>query len=397
MKRLITIISIIAFLALVYYCVSYIQAPVSTISATSVTREKIVEGDAFIVRNETVYTANAEGTVYSYAREGARVGRDRRICAVYSSEADENILQELGTINEKISELSSAVVDTNNYTADSGSQEARLLQLYDRIEAAAAENDIEEIANCKAEIEALLSGAEAVSNVDRIAELTREKQALESGITGPKQDIYASVSGIYSTKIDGYEGVLVPEITNGITVEKFAEIKPEKQAQSDEENAPTDKKVCKIINNHEWYVMTLVKRVDIENVKAGDEVGIRFSKLPGEETTAKVEFVSQDPEGQDKAVLVLKCESFSEGAFSIRASSVEIILESYTGFEVPVHAIRVKDGQSGVEVRVGGDDVFKPCKMIFKDEEEGNAIIVADTEDVNRQLRQYDMIIVGEK
>ncbi len=399
MKRLVTVISIIAFFALLYYCVSYMQAPVSTISATSVTKEKVIDGDAFIVRNETVYTAPGGGTVYSYAREGARVGKDRRVCAVYSSGADEKILQELGTINTKIAELSSAVAGSDSYTADSGSQEERLLQLYERIEAAAAENNIEEIAKCKTEIESLLGGAQAVSRVDQIAELTREKQALESGITGPKKDIFATVSGIYSTKIDGYENVLKTSIIDGITVEEFSKIKPEEAPEeAKDEDAPTpDIKACKIIGNHEWYVMALVDREAVEGVKAGKEVKVRFSKLPGEETTAKVEAISQDPEGQKKAVLVLKCESFSEGAFSIRASSVEVILESYTGFEVPVHAIRVKDGQNGVSVRVGGSDVFKPCKMIYKDEKKGNAIVVADTEDVNKQLRQYDMIVVGEK
>ena len=401
MKRLITLISIVAFCALIYYCISYIQAPVSTISAQNVTREEIVRGDAFIVRDETVYTASSGGTVYSYAREGARVGKDRRVCAVYGGEVDEAVLQELGTINAKISELGSVVVDNAGFTADSGSIEQRLVQLYDEIELAAAENDVQKIAECKAEIEALANGTAAVSNADRIAELVSQKEALEAKIAGPRQDVYATASGIYSAKIDGYEGVLNIGIIDGITVEKFAEIKPEeaeeKEVEEDITKALTGDKICKIINNHEWYVMALVKRDDIANVKVGDEVDIRFSKLPGEQTTAEVASISNDPKGQEKAVLVLKCESFSEGAFSIRASSVEIILSSYTGFEVPVHAIRVNDGQNGVHVRVGGSDVFKPCKMIFKEEEEGTAIIVADTEDVNRQLRQYDMIVMGEK
>ncbi len=399
MKKAITAILIVAFLALIYYCVSYMQAPVSTISAVAVTREEIIEADAFLVRKETVYTAKSGGTVYSYAGEGVRVGKDRKICAVYGGEVDENILQELGTINEKILNLSSVVSNDNSYTSAGGSQEQRLLQLYDKIEVAAAQNNVEEISKCKAEIDALLNGGAVSGNAEKIAALNSEKQTLEASITGPRQDIFATVSGIYSTKIDGYEGVLVPEIVEDITVEKFAEIKPEKAQENKEadDTLPIDIKVCKIIDNHEWYVMALVERKDIENIKKGDEVGVRFSKLPGEQTTATVASISAEPEGQEKAVLVLKCESFSEGAFSIRASSIEIVRKSYTGFEVPIHAIRVKDGQNGVLVRSGGGDVFKPCKMIYTDDKEGTAIIVADTEDVNTELRQYDMIIAGEK
>ncbi len=401
MKKVITAILAATICAFVYFCISYVQAPVSTISAYNVTYEEVVNGDAFIVRKETIYTAERDGTAYSFAREGARVGNSRRICAVYSGEVDESVLQELGTINDKIAELGSVVVD-NSFTADTGSTAQRLVQLQEEIEAAAAENDIKKISECKEEIELLASGTVAVSNSDRLAKLVAERQALESKLVNPRQDIYSTEAGIYSTKIDGYENVLNFEVVDNITVEEFAKIKPEQTEEKKEEKdvlstTLAGDKVCKIIDNHEWYVMALVKRSDIEGVKAGDEVDVRFDKLPGEQVEATVVSVSNDPEGQEKAVVVLKCESFSEGAFSIRASGVEIIRNSYSGFEVPIHAIRVSDGQNGVMVRVGGSDVFKPCKMIYQDEENAKAIIVPDTEDVNRELMQYDMIIVGEK
>ncbi len=389
MKKMITILSAVAVFALIYYCIRYVQAPVSTVTANTITREEVIKGEAYIVRDEKIYQASMSGTVYSYAKEGARVGNNRKVAAVFGEGVDENILHELSVVNEKISELSS-VVSNNSYTSASGSKEERLLQLYERIENAKTENDISEISKCKEEITTILSGSESTSDTARLAELMAEKTRLESQITGAKQDIYTNVSGIYSAKIDGYEEVLTSSSIKGITVEGFLKIQP---LATDGANI----KVCKIINNHEWYVMALVKRDEIENIKAGDEVGVRFSKLPGEETKAKVEYISQDPKEEEKAVLVLKCESFSEGAFSIRTSSVEIIRKSYTGFEVPVHAIRVQEGVSGVMVRTGSGDDFKPCKMIYKDEEKGTAIIVADTEDVNKELRQYDMIIVGEK
>ncbi len=390
MKKVITILSAVAVFALIYYCIRYVQAPVSTVTATAITREEVFEGEAYIVRDEVVYTSTASGTVYSYAKEGARVGNNRKVAAVYGADVDKNALHELNTINEKIAELTS-VVSSSNYTSQSGSKEERLLQLYERIESAKMENDVAEISSCKEEIASILSGTETTDDVTRLSELMKEKESLEANISGSKQDIYTNVSGIYSTKIDGYEEVLNSSTIQGITVENFNKISPNELT----ENGAT--KICKIINNHEWFVMALVKREDIENVKIGDEVNMRFSLLPGEETTASVEYISQDPQEQKNAVLVLKCESFSEGAFSIRTSSVEIIRKSYTGFEIPIHAIRVEDGQNGVSVRTGVGDVFKPCKMIYKDEEKGTAIIVADTEDVNKELRQYDMIIVGEK
>lgn len=402
MKKTLLTVVLAVILAGVYYCISYIQAPVTTITATPVTYEEVIDADAFIVRNETVYKSTDGGALYSFAREGARVGKDRRVSALYSGEVDETLLRELGAVNEKIAELSSVVV-TESYTHDSGSVERSLLQLYSEIEEAAAVKDVKKIAECKAEILSITSGGVASTVADKIEGLTRNKTALEAQITNPRQDIISTVAGIYTTKIDGYENVLTVDSLDSMTVEKLGEIEPEEVKQAEKSKKgdlgiiAADSAVCKIIDNHEWYVMALVEKEYAETLRKGRTVNVRFEKLPGEVAEATVYTISNEPAGQEKAVVVLKCESYLEGVFSTRSSKVEIIKSSYTGFEVPIHAIRVQDGKNGVLVRAGGSDIFKPCKIVYNDEERGKAILKADTEDANRQLRQYDMIVVGEK
>lgn len=402
MKKTILTVVLALALAAVYYCISYIQAPVTTTTATPVTYEDVVDADAFIVRKETVYNTASDGVLYSFAREGARVGKDHKIAGIYSSDVDETLLRELGTINEKIAELSSVVI-SESYTHDSGSVERRLLQLYSEIEQAAAVKDVKKVSECKAEIERIASGGVPSTNADKIAELSAEKAELESKVNAAHRDIISTVAGIYSTKLDGYENVLTVDSLEGMTVEKLKDIKPEtvsdseKSKKSDLDIVTANNAVCKIIDNHEWYIMALVEKSGTENLKKGSRVSVRFEKLPGEVTEATVYAISNEPEGQEKAVLVLKSESYLEGAFSTRVSKVEIIKSSYTGFEVPIHAIRVQNGQNGVVVRVGGSDIFKPCRIVYNDEESGKAILKADTDDPNRQLRQFDMIVVGEK
>lgn len=396
-----------AFLVLVYYCIQYVQSPVSTTPAYSMTYEDTAAADAFIVRDETVYEAPAGGTFYSYEREGARVGRNRALCAVYSGSVDESVLQELASIDAKLSEISSGTEDDSTFMSGSSTAK-RLLQLEEEIEAAAAENDIVKIASCKAEIASLAAG-EAVKTASQTSqELATRRASLEAGITSPKSDIISTVSGIYSQKVDGYEQVLTPAAIENINVEQFGAIAPEQtptQPQTDGKKQPESSArivsagqgICKVIDNHEWYIAALVKRADIEDVKTGQKVGIRLGKLPSEQLEAMVLSISSDPKGQEKAVLVLECDSYSEGAFSIRASDVEIIKVSYSGICVPVHSIRVSDGQSGVMVRNGGRDVFKPCKIIYRNEDTGMAIVAADTDDQKKTLREFDMIVTGEK
>ena len=408
MKKIAAFIGIAAAFALIYYCIRYVQSPVSTLAAYSVTHEETVSCDAYIVRNETVYAAPSDGTFYSYAREGSRVGKNRSLCAVYSGSVSEEILKELATIDAKIAELSTTVVDETEFTTGGGSAESRLLAIQSSIEEAAAKNNIEEISRYKSEIEAIAAGEPVKSKSETLADLTSRKDALEAKITSPKQEIISTISGIYSTAVDGYEEILTPETARAMTAADFAKIKPEQRVQStpepksgdEEEKAPdvyAGDKICKVVDNHEWYIMALVEKEDIKDLTTGAGVKIRFGKLPSEETTAVIEAVSNEAPEQEKAVLLLKCDSYSEGAFSIRTSGIEIIKSSVSGFQAPVSAMRVSNGQNGVMVRSAGKEVFKPCKVLFRDEKNGTVIISPDTSDTNKMLMQYDMIILGEK
>lgn len=406
MKKIAAIIGITAFCALIYYCVSYIQSPVSTLAAYTVTHEELFSCDAYIVRQETVYTAPCDGTLYSYAREGSRVGRSRNVAAVYNGSISEDILKELSTIETKIQELSTTVIDENDFMADGGSAQKRLVAIQQGIDEAAAVNNVAAIAEYKREIESIAAGETIQTNTDALASLQQQKAELESRITGPKTDIVSEISGIYSTAVDGFEQILTPEAAENMTVEGFAKIKPEQapehpaQEKDDNEIEPDvyqGDRICKVIDNHEWYVMALADKEDVASLKKGQNVKIRFSKLPGEETPAVVQSVSNEDPKQNKTVLLLKCESYSEGAFSIRTSEIEVVTQSYSGFRVPVHSVRVSDGKNGVMVRWAGKEVFKPCQIIYRDDENGFVIVTPDTADPNEMLMKYDMIILGEK
>lgn len=408
MKKFIGIIGAVALIALIYYCISYIHSPVSTLSAYSVTHEEAFSCDAYIVRDETVYESPSSGSFYSYAREGARIGRNRRMCAVYSAAVSSEVLKELGTIDTKLAELSTSVASDEQFLSDGGSAENRIIVTEQKIDEAAAQNDVLKIAGYKAELKAIAAGEVQSSKATALAELTAQKESLESQIKGPREEIYSTASGIYSMNVDGYERILTPSEAMKMTVSDFLSVKPEEKQPSpspqpekdDKEYVPDinrGDKICKIVDNHEWYILALAKKADLEDLKVGSSVSVRFGKLPGEQTPAVIQNISNEDPQQERAVVLLKCESYSEGAFSIRYSDIEIIKRSYSGFQVPVHAVRVVDGQSGVMVRVGGKEVFRPCEVIFRNDAEDLAIITPSGSDTGKMLSQYDLIVLGEK
>ena len=391
------IIGIAAFV-LFYYCIRYMQSPVKDVVTYSTTYEDIVFGEAYIVRDEEVYKSPYAGTFYSHALEGERVGKDKNICTIYSGVVDEKILSELATIDSKITNVASVIADDSSYHSGSANTK-RLYQLLHEIETATDSNNIERIAVCKDELNALAAGEEVKSATLMRDDLYAQRKSLESQITAPGRTITSNESGIYSKDVDGYETVLTPDSVENMTAEDFAEIEP-KMVQKTSENDGTvgvGDDVCKVTNNHIWYVVALIDKKDVERIQTGSTIGLRLGKLPGEQVNVKVVSVSNEPEEQKKAVCVMKCDSYSEGAFSIRASDVEIIVKSYSGFLVPINAMRVVKGESGVMTRVNGKKLFKPCKVKYRDDKEQTAIVASTTDDPNASLYDYDMVIVGDR
>ena len=271
---------VLALVALVYYCISYATSPVKTMSLYSVTYEETAEANAYIVRDEAVYYAPASGTFYSSSAEGVRVGKNRKIASVYGADVSEEILGELNNIDTKIEALTSVVVDGSEFKSGGVSTEEKLAQLKGYIEEAAYSNDVAKIREYKEEINILLSGGGMEESADELSALILQKKQLERSIAGLKQDIFSNEAGVYSLKVDGYEDVLKPEMLENINCLAFSKIKPEEvknvSGGEDEKSGETNslyvsagERVCKIIDNHRWFIAVLVNKADIEDLKTG--------------------------------------------------------------------------------------------------------------------------------
>ena len=142
--------------------------------------------------------------------------------------------------------------------------------------------------------------------------------------------------------------------------------------------------------------MLTVDRQTAAKLKIDQSVKLRFEYLPGIEADASVCSISAEDSSADKNVVVLKCEQYKEGVFSIRFSKIELILESYEGYRVPISAIRVNGSERGVIVKNGVTQVFKPCSVIYSDMQ-GQTAIIKPAPGATNMLREYDNIVVGEK
>lgn len=393
-KGSIFVIAGVILAAVVFYGVRYVRAPIGTQTLQMVTREERFPGEAYIVRDEIVYTAPTTGTLYSYTDEGARVGKNRLIAAVYDGVVEEKTLQELNNLDKKIEQLEEDKAQRELFVTDENSTESQLEKLKDNIIEAAAENDIAQISEYKEYINKINSG-EFTYDDNTLEMLKAEKTEIELQIGHTKQDILSQNSGVYSNNVDGYEDILAPESIMDFTLDAYRGLEDPGPAAVQKVVVTQGDQVCKVADNHVWYVMALVDKQYAEPLSEGTAATIRFNQLPGVETPVTIEKIVRE-EGDEQALIIFKSERYSEGVFSMRTSDIEVVLASYEGFEIPVHSLRVQDGETGVMVQKGQAEVFKKCEVIYTDQQAETVIVQPVTGEQNL-LTVGDKVILGEK
>lgn len=392
MKKAIITVVLAAFCALCFYSVRYINSPVHTIEAKLKVNEQTVRANAIFVRDEKVYKTDTSGTVYNHYAEGTRVKAGTLVSTVYNGAVNEQTMQELRTIDRKIANITSngeynQVYDTSSVSAESIIEDYKL-----KIIEAGEKGKVPSVAAYKEIVNDIRSGKNSQTASGIIADLNRQKTEVENRIGGNKYPIYSENSGIFTTVLDGLEDYLTPERAMTMSVSEFKAIKVnEAETVATMVEAGTD--ICKISNNHEWYVLLCAPADEMKNHEVGDEVEVRFDSIPGEQVKCKISNIS--PEEDGNILVLLMSNHYLEGAYSFRRSDATIVLESYTGYEVPIHALRVENNVQGIIGEKNNEQKFYPCKVLYTNTKEGY-VIVNDTDGEN-DLIGIDRIVVGER
>lgn len=378
----------------IFYGIRYIENPVETQIAVSEVYENKIDTSGYLVFTEQVYTAPVEGSIYHYIQEGTRVGKGKALSTVYTSEVSMETLQELNSINHKIQELESNGMGKSYVASDSNSQEV-IENLKNSIVDAKTKNEVSKIGEYKSRINAVITGDTKYLESASLEELASKKFSVESSIRNYKNDIYSGISGVFSKNVDSMEETLTPKNILKYTVEDYIAIENKKVVEKTATSF--GEPVCKVVNNHEWYVMTTISKEEAEQIKVGKKVQVRFGYLPGVTAKGKIEYISTENADANKNVVVIKFDEYREGVYSLRYSDIEIILESYEGYRIPVSALRVTDdGSKGVLVKNEGAQILKPCNVIYTDTV-NETVIITPVSGSKNLLREYDDIVIGEK
>lgn len=392
MKKFFVIVFCIVVAAIIGYGVKYAVTPVDTVDAVIINEEKSISTEGVIVREEQVYYAPSAGTAYNNVTEGARVAKDSLISTVYGGDVNGDILKELHNLDKKIEKESE---NGESYASDYLSVENEIASRTTAVINAADENDIASITQYKNDINSLRLGG-SITGIDRLSELKSQKENLELSIGANKSEIYTNISGVFTTYLDGLEETLSPDSAELYTAEYLMSLEAGDREDKSSVSVNAGDPVCKIMNNHLWYVMLPVPTEKISKVEENTAVQVRFKNMADEQVNGVINYIG-DSDENGMSVIMVKFSVYFEGAFSYREADVDLIFEDYTGYKVPIQAIYTdEDGNYSVIGEIGKTQYKCDCEILYSDTDESFAIIES-TEDAENKLSRMERIVIGER
>lgn len=397
MKKFFIIVISLAVLMIAAYSIVYVLAPASSTELEQITHEVLVScEDAYIVRDETVYYAASGGVVYNSVAEGERVSNNTVLSSVYSSNADPMELRRLKSIDKRINTIKKTELQSGRYSGDTAYAENEISGKMNSIIDLADEGEIEKIHMYREDINILRAGAD-ISADTRLEQLESERASLEAGLSVGKTDIVSDRAGIFSSYVDGLEASLLVDSVADYNAEYIRSLSVEGERNSDGYAVGAGTAVCKIMNNHVWYILGITNSEYAQLFNSYENATVRFPNLTGSQTGGRISYVSE-PDENDECIFLIEIPSYIESAFAYRNIDTDIVFEEHSGYKIPTEAIRIGENMDDYYVfaSIGSETYRCDCNILYTDTAEGYSIIESKSNATNK-LSMMERLIIGEK
>ena len=390
-----------------------LRDPYPTVQAYTYVVEDTMEATGYLVRQEQVihgWTIQAEGTeatVRLLPSEGEKIAAGTTVALLYSDGAAMERSQRLETLEAEAAQLREAITAGENGQGEQIGRKvtSSMVALRRAVEAGDFTRLESQVGTFKS---AVYQQAQRYGNGDDLAAALAAAQNEINTLRAltPQEGVRVTVpqSGIFSGQVDGYETVLVPEITEGVTPSLLDSL--ESRAVEEDSSA-----LGKLITNSQWYFIFSLGEEQAKRLTVGRAVPVRFSWDWSGTVDMTVERISLPENG--RVAVVLSTRKFLSETTLLRRQTVELIFDSQMGIRVPLGAVRVEEqtetdkesGETrtvqvtGVYVQVGAFAEFKPVTVLAQGEDYYMVRPLlpenADTVQQKLALRAGDSVIIA--
>ncbi len=366
-----------------YHMVDKLQPGMDLVDAVTKTVTTTVEADAYIMRSETPVYAyySYTGSVTAAVADGGKVARGGKLAEVYAASAPE--------IENRIAEIDTQIAQLKKKDAlDRSSQTTTSLDaaIYDRFFEIAADCSQGNCGDAIARRVSLLVDMQKRSAVRgtaadyeaQIRALEAERKSLTSQLGTNLETVYASRSGFFYAEYDGYGEIFSADRIDTMTYEEFMGLMDTEPSFADTLCAGT------LLSDFNWYIACPMTKKEASALVDMYDCSVQFLTAAESFTMDLCRIIAENP--GDGAVVILRCETVPSAFDFTRMQKVLISAVEYSGFELPLTAVRVVDGYRGVYVQDGVTVRFRRINVIH--ETEDGTVICTGNPQENEAIRE---------
>lgn len=392
------LLSVAALFYVGYHIWKTLTRDVETVPVTEFTAENTAESKAYIFRTEIPVFKTAGGqSILTQVSEGEKVQAGQTVAKVYSGSSPAAVA-EISDIEERIELLEGS--DGAVSLKESSKIEEEIYRTLAEIRDFSAKGDVQSARQLRSGLLSLLNKRALLTTgtenfKSEIEALKAQKAALSSSLSSLLEDVTSPQSGYYYSDTDGYETVFSSGDLENITYDALTELLSSQPAEN-------PSAVGKVVTDSYWYAVCPLERKYLEVYKEGGSCTVNF---PGDFViTMEVSRILSSNEG---VYVILRTNDLPSGFSFTRSQKVELVTEAYTGFKVPVSAVRVVNGQTGVYILDGVTVRFARIETVKREDtyyivspeprKSAEDEVQEDKEEESRYLRFHDNLITEGK
>lgn len=309
----------------------------------------VFEKQAVVIREESCISVEQFDRVDYQVNEGAVVNAEMPVATVYKWGYSDDMAQSLITIQQKIYEKQLSILDGIAST-ELVSVNAQINDMKQAIKDCVSGDSQEDLLTLERNLKGLLSQrSELLKNsVQPDVELTSlysEESAKLSQIAEYSSTVSAKMTGVVSFYFDGYEQVLTADKLDVLNADLISNVI--KGASSDAVNS-SESMLYRLVNSNHWYI-AFVSPINGARLVAGQTYSVTFDGIHDRV------FVGQARDAVVYGSGVLNIMEFNEDIGELLSARTvnATITASMSGYEVPIEAVKVKDGESVLTTNSG--------------------------------------------
>lgn len=348
-----------------------------TTPAKPISDVRLIGGNAWLFRDETLLTVPEAGLVNSVAVSGSKVGKNTILTEVWTSSSSKN-LEELQTrlddVNRTISILEASLLPEGTPLSKAEGYHAEALSAITALQMAIREGDWSRVSEIESQLLIDLNRYGGLTSGDEGIRQTLESAKAERDglLTGEKQVLTNTESSAYYyglSGVDGYETVFTETALESLTAESFAALKNAKPNESE------SFVVGKLCYGYSWRVAVEFSESCEDLFTAGEIYTVCFPENDGLELELTCERLMDN--GTGGTVAVMRSDVTPSGFRYLRLQKAEITVGSLDGIYIPQQSYVLQDGMDGVYVFEESTVRFRRIHILY----EGDGYLIANMTD----------------